>query len=134
MEGTTIMSADNYPANRPDNDDENTPGAEVVDLDTWTWTRTGRPGAAPAADARPLEADPAADERPADTPAADDDGPVIEGTVVPVDTADAAPRDYTAPRRHPYGALGHCWQHVTAIEPLRGGAALAAGIRRGGAA
>src|ERR1700689_5708569 len=45
MEGTTIMSADSYPANQPDNDD---------------------------------------------------DGPVIEGTVVPVDTAAAAPRDWLA--------------------------------------
>jgi S-DNA-T family DNA segregation ATPase FtsK/SpoIIIE len=95
MEGTTIMSADITPANQPNPDDEHRPGAEVVDLDTWT--RTGRPPATPAAATRPVEADPADDERPADTPAAvNDDGPVIEGTVVPVDSPAGAPRDWLA--------------------------------------
>src|SRR5690348_16955910 len=37
----TIMSADDFPANQLDNDDSNnTPGAEFVDLDTWTPGRT----------------------------------------------------------------------------------------------
>jgi hypothetical protein len=40
----------------------------------------------------------------------------------------------TAPRRDPYRALGHCWQHPTVNVPLRGAAALAAGIGPGGAA
>jgi S-DNA-T family DNA segregation ATPase FtsK/SpoIIIE len=89
------MSADITPANQPNPDDEHRADAEVVDLDTWT--RTGRPSAAPTDAARPVEADPADDERPA---VAVDDGPVIEGTVVPVDTADAAvPRDWLADLR-----------------------------------
>jgi S-DNA-T family DNA segregation ATPase FtsK/SpoIIIE len=105
MEGTTIMSADNRPANQPDNGDEHPgipqhwddgkddsgPGAEVVDLDTWT--RTARTGHAPAVDGpRPVETVPA--DEPDTAPAVD--GPVIEGTVVPVDTADNAPRDWLA--------------------------------------
>ena len=98
MEGTTIMSADNFSANRPGNDDENGPDAEVVDLDTWT--RAARPGHAPAVDGPgPVEAVPSdRDERPAVTPAdtASEDGPVIEGTLVPVDTANDGPRDWLA--------------------------------------
>jgi S-DNA-T family DNA segregation ATPase FtsK/SpoIIIE len=94
MEGITIMSADNFPANRPGNDDSTGPGAEVVDLDTWT--RAGRPAPAPADEPRPGQALPADDERPADTAAPAVDEPVAEGTTVPVDSTPAAPRDWLA--------------------------------------
>ena len=39
----------------------------------------------------------------------------------------------SASRRRPYRILGHCWQHATVNEPLRGAVALVAGIWPGGA-
>jgi DNA segregation ATPase FtsK/SpoIIIE, S-DNA-T family len=95
MEGTHIMASDSLPGQRPDDDENGTgPGADVVDLDTARAARPGN-GAAPAVvDPHPVEAVPA-DERTTEVPAADD-GPVIAGTVVPVDAPGDGPRDWLA--------------------------------------
>lgn len=83
------MTADTSPGRYPGDDDENGPGAEVVDFDTWT--RAGRPASAPTdSGPRPVEAAPPAGANPDGDDTDDDDtdhesvliGQVVDGPAV----------------------------------------------------